>query len=412
MSTPRTIKRLIACFGSIQLVTVLSVLSYREKEEQELNINYENYLVITPLWAPQGQAEEFAAFIEKMAKSICSWEKISYIPLEQMKLIANKLKIFGLSRISCLVHELIGVKNPDEIYLSREWKFENQLLMNVYESAEKICYGDGIGIYFSESAFLPPVSVKSSNSYSNTILTLLKNKIKVLVPQRRFLVQKEFDVGYFALPSAFGEVPPMKIILIDRKFHIQIFKILRQKLESLIDLNYTHDLRTSIQNSPVSILLTSNFSEAAGRMSLEKEICAYREFLETQGIPEKSVLLIKPHPRDSKLKILQLKSALSDLYSNIFLLSEEILFYLPFEVLFMELFLSPELQKLQMPKIFTFSSACLTLEFLFNAQCIVGFGSDIVEKFFYQDHISSRIKHEADLLSTIQNVKHLNASLV
>lgn len=140
-------------------------------------------------------------------------------------------------------------------------------------------------------------------------------------------------------------------------------------------------------------------------------MCVQR-ILETQGIPEKSVLLIKPHPRDSKLKILQLKSALSDLYSNIFLLSEEILFYLPFEVLFMELFLSPELQKLQMPKIFTFSSACLTLEFLFNAQCIVGFGSDIVEKFFYQDHISSRIKHEADLLSTIQNVKHLNASLV
>jgi hypothetical protein len=412
MSTTKTIKRLVACFGSIQLITVLSVLSYREKEQQELNVNYENYLVITPLWAPQGQAEEFAAFIEKMAKSICSWEKISYIPLEQMKSIANKLKNFGLSRISRLVHELIGVKNPDEIYLSREWKFENQLLMNVYESAEKICYGDGIGIYFSESAFLPPISVKSSDSYLNNILTSLKNKIKVLVPQRRFLSQKEFDVGYFALPSAFGEVPPMKILLIDRKIHLQIFQILRQKLGSLIDLSCIHDLRTNIQDFPVSILLTSNFSEAAGRMSSENEIAAYRDFLETQGIPANSVLLIKPHPRDSKLKILQLKSALSDLYSNIFLLYEEVLFYLPFEVLFMELFLTPELQKIQIPKIFTFSSACLTLEFLFNTQCIVGFGSDIVETFFYQDHISSRIKHEAELLSTIREVKHLNASLV
>lgn len=411
MSTSKTIKRLVTCFGSIQLVTVLSVLSYREQSQQTLNLKYENYLVITPLFAPQGQDKEFAAFIEQMAKSICSWERIVYISLEQKNSIAKKLRWFGLSRISSLMHDILGVESVDEIYLSHEYNFEDQLLMNVYESAEKICYGNGIGIYNSQSAFPRPSSVKNSYSYLKDIYTSLKENLKLLVPQLRALTKKEFDIGYFSLPSALGEVPPMKTVLLDRAVYLQTFQGLR-RLGNLIDFSYINKLHTKIQNFPTSILLTSNFSEAAGRMSLENEIAAYREFLKTQGIPTNSILLIKPHPRDSKLKILNLKSALSDLYSDIVLLSEEFLFYLPFEVFFMEIFLNPELPKLQSPRIFTFSSACLTLELILNAQCVMGFGSDIVKRFFYEDHVSSRVKHEVDLLSTIQKIKHLNASLV
>jgi len=412
MSAQKTIKRLVVCFGSIQLVTVLSVLSYREKEQQELNLKYENYLLITPLFAPQGQNEEFVALIEKMAKSICLWERIVYMPLEQKRTFAKKLKQFGLARVSSLVHELIGSKNIDEIYLAHEYDFEDKLLMNVYESAEKICYGNGIGIYTAQSAFPSSSSLKNSSSYLNSIYTSLKNKIKLLLPQKNLLGPQEFDVGYFSLPSAFDQVPAMKTVILDRTVYLEIFQRLRRQLDNLIDINYINDLRTKIQNSSISILLASNFSEAAGRMSLENEIAAYREFLESQGIHEKTILLIKPHPRDSKLKILKLKSALSDLYSDIILLSEDFLFYLPFEIFFMEVFLSPELPKLQSPKIFTFSSACLTLELILNAQCIVGFGSNIVTKFFYQDHVVSRIEHEADLLSTIQEIRNLNVSLV
>lgn len=412
MSTPKTIKRLVTCFGSIQLVTVLSVLSYREKEQQELNINYENYLVITPLFAPEGQEQEFAAFIENMAKSICSWKRIVYIPLEQKNSISRQLKWLGLSGASKGVCELLGVKKIDELYLAHEYNFIDQLLMNVYESAEKICYGNGIGIYTSQSAFPRPSSRNSSFSYLNSLYTSLKEKLKALVPQMKSLSQKQFDIGYFSLPSAFGEVPPMKTVILDRSVYLEIFQKLRKTLGSLIDINYINNLRSNIQDAPISILLTSNFSEAAGRMTLENEIAAYREFLETQGIPNNSILLIKPHPRDSKLKILNLKSALSDLYADVILLCEEFLFYLPFELFFMDVFLNSDEPKLQTPKIFTFSSACLTLEFILNTRCVIGFGSEIINKFFYQDHAASRIKHEADLLSTLREIKPLNVALL
>ncbi len=36
--------------------------------------------------------------------------------------------------------------------------FNNQLMINAYREAAKICYGDSIGLYFSEAYFSPAVS--------------------------------------------------------------------------------------------------------------------------------------------------------------------------------------------------------------------------------------------------------------
>ncbi len=75
----------------------------------------------------------------------------------------------------------------------------------------------------------------------------------------------------------------------------------------------------------------------------------------------------------------------------------------------MEVFCNQELKldqrKFPSLRIFTLSSSCLTLEFVFGIQCILGFGSDIVEKFFDQNYVASRLKQEADLRSTIQEIR-------
>jgi len=61
--------------------------------------------------------------------------------------------------------------------LVRSYNFEDQLLMNIYGSAEKICYGDGIGIYFSGISTIAN-SLKSSYVYLKNIYKTLKEKIK------------------------------------------------------------------------------------------------------------------------------------------------------------------------------------------------------------------------------------------
>lgn len=48
----KLVKRIITCQGSIQLVTALSVLSYRD-EQRGLGYEYENYLVIYDLYSHQ-----------------------------------------------------------------------------------------------------------------------------------------------------------------------------------------------------------------------------------------------------------------------------------------------------------------------------------------------------------------------
>ena len=357
-------------------------------------------------------ADDFASFIEKMARLVYSWERIVYISPKQMGAIEKELYSSDLPEVYSFVHKLVGVEGADEIYLCRNWQFGNQLLINAYDSAEKICYGDSIGIYFSEPVNSPSNVTTGSQlkgyrglqSYLRSKIRFLRRQLKSRAVQETFLRELPFDIGYFSLPHVLGEDPPMDTIVLDRAVILGTF----QELRNVLSIDDVGDLRFRICNSPSVILLTSNFSEG-GRMSLKSEVVAYKKFLETQKIRKDSILLIKPHPRDKEAKALQLKSALSELYSDVVLITGETLFFLPFEILFMEIFLDLDLKELQSPKIFAFSSACLSLELLFNVQCVVGFGRDIVETFFHEEYVQSRIEHEETLLSAIQKIRRLNA---
>jgi hypothetical protein len=413
MSDMDICKRLVVCFGSIQLVTALSVLQYRE-QHQPATKQYKNYLVITPLAAPQGQDTEFADFIERMARSVLTWEKIIYISSQQKDAIEQKLGIVGRSGVFKLIYEQLGCDRVDEVYLAHNYGVDSRLLMNAYADAEHICYGNGIGIYTPKKAFPASNSQKKSGNLLQDKLSALQRKGQQLLSQGHLLSRaetylgiQEFDIGYFSLASAFGETPDMQeVVTLDRTVYAITFKQLGTTLAHLMDVSYIETLSKCIQQSPTSILLTSNFSESAGRMSQDHEIAAYKAFLETQGIPDNSILIIKPHPRDSKAKITALKAALGPLYADIFELSDPRFFYLPFEILFMALF--PNLEQLanQSLKIFGFSSACLTLEFLFDVRCTLGFGTEIVKQFFYPNHVDSRIEHESDLQLTAEDLRH------
>lgn len=123
MYTPTKLKRLVACQGSIQLITALSALTCREKEQQGTNVEYDNYLVIYDLRTPENQSNTFANFIKKMAEEVCTWRKIVYIQLEQMqalqaKLNLVKLNLSNIQQVFSLVHKLTGISSADEIYLT------------------------------------------------------------------------------------------------------------------------------------------------------------------------------------------------------------------------------------------------------------------------------------------------------
>ena len=132
-------------------------------------------------------------------------------------------------------------------------------------------------------------------------------------------------------------------------------------------------------------------------MSGENEIRAYKMFLQQLNLPKDSTLMVKPHPRDGEEKIQELGRVLRDLFSDVILLTDPNLFFIPFEIFLLQTFRGEAEKALRDLKIVTFSTACITLAALFNLRPMIGFGTELVSEFFYDDYVQGRIRHERDL---------------
>ena len=406
MTRPKKLTRIITCQGSIQLIAALASLSCREDEQKDLGYEYEDFLVIYDLYSPRvQQLEEFAGFIKKMALSVGNWKSILYVNPDQMTRFAELIEVSTTTAFTQL-HEFLGTSKADEIYLCRNWQFGHRFMMNAYQEAEKICYGDALGLYFSEAYFSP--TAKNGRRFDSLVRKKL-GEVKRFVRRTPKLVTTatsypllsalDFDIGYFLLPNILGEEPPMKTRLVKKELTERIFRDLAGALASdEIVEKYKY-----ISSVPTVVLMTSNFSEAK-RMSTEKEIIAYRKFLERMKFPRESTLMIKPHPRDGEQKIQQVSRAVEDLFTNVVVLTEPDLFYIPFEIFLMQVFKGKTDKAVRDLKIVTFSTACLSLQVLFKFEPIIGFGRDLVGKFFHPEYVEGRIKHENDLHVALQKL--------
>lgn len=412
------IKRVIACQGSIQLVTALAAL-VRHQEQHSPATEFENYLVIYDLYAPSGQIDQFASFVQQMAEAILPWKAIVYLSPEQLDAIGNQLRTTPPHKLFAQVRQLVGTDEATEIYLSRNWQFGNQLLINAYASAQKICYGDGIGLYFSENSpafFTPQVTTPSPKSLKQQIISFgswLREKLKL----KTVLYPLPFDVGYFALPHIMGESPPMPFFTLDKRYLLDLF----QKLQGLAEPQDIARIQAAISparlpggstspshpGKPVSILLTSNLSEAQ-RLSQSQELQAYRQFLIDQTIQANTVLIIKPHPRDSLSKIQALKHHLEDLFSEILILTEPHVFFLPFEILFLSAFLDDQLCLRNPVRVFAVSSACLSFKLLFGVPSVLGFGTKLTQELFDQTYVAGRLFHDRLLCDALDAIEPYN----
>ena len=223
---PKRLKRIITCQGSIQLVSALAAANFRARRHQ-MPLEYEDYLVVYELGhhIPPGQMDDFVNFIRRMAQPFGAWERIVYINEDQLHILERMKDHSGPSRIFILLYEIVGTENADEIYLGKNWQFANRLFMHAYKSAQKICYGDANGVYFSEQYFLPD-GAQSSNtprrryriwfSYLRGQLGRAKRKLEILAQMRTSFADMDFDMSYLLLPDAFGETPPGETIKLNR----------------------------------------------------------------------------------------------------------------------------------------------------------------------------------------------------
>ena len=391
----RSCSRVVCCQGTIQLATAIHALSFREKQNASASGTiFKNFLIVHDLFTTADQQIMFFDVIKKMAESVLAWEAIVYLDPATITRLDDIYSTKGEMQFSMEMEKFLKVGNADEVYASRNWQKGSTMLLNYFSESYKISYGDSIGLFFPESYFSDNdwrTRLRLSGFGQRTFA--LKDKLKVATqyPGRRPLLKyfetQRFDYGYFCFPSISGEGPNFKYETID----VSDLKGTFEEFVGQMSIDVPRELEGG---EPFCGLLTSNFSEAE-RMSLHDEIDAYVSFVNDHK-EKYNVLLIKPHPRDSKEKIQLLKTRFLDDFKTVIVLDDPVHFYIPFEF-FLIKFERGKPGMLQKSRFFTVSSSCLSFWFLFGISPYIGIGERLVRKYFRPDQVQNRLDHEDDL---------------
>jgi hypothetical protein len=394
------IKRIITCQGTAQLVSAVAAMACRHGQESLSKSSDENYLVIYGLYAPDNQLELFVQTIKLIANRLAAWRGQIYFDKQRLPVSKQKLQAFANARAFREIRNDIGAKRISEIYLVRTWQPENHFLANVYPRATRICFGDGLGLYFSRdysrrvfenSLPSPDLRRKPPQQKHRSIYQRLTSRLS-----HKRLRDRSLDFGYFLAPEALGETPPMAF----QQIPPATFLTLLTQAAGLLDPKHRDHILKLTTNHDVVVLLTSNFTEAA-RMTLDNELVAYAELLKKIRFGQSSILIIKPHPRDDRQKIITLAEQLRVLYADVVALLQPEFFFIPFESFLLATFFSLEDDQRPPIRIVATSTAAISLHRLFGITPDIGFGAELVKKYFCPAYVAGRLAHEADLRNAV-----------
>ena len=352
-------QRLVACQGSIQLVTAVAVLRQRDREAIGGDgAGCDEHLLITELLAPAEQEKAFVDALGTMAGALRRWKSVTYAQ--------NAAADAQFDDVA-------------EVYVVREWQRSNMALLRAFPKASKICFGDSIGIYLAPTYMAPNLGwLARLAAYMRT-----RGRAQKAAPA---------DCYYLTLPGAFDPVPSRNV----RQTDVALLREAFGDLRPLLPQPLLAELRRRLDRRRLVVLVGSNFSEQ-GVMSIDAEIAAYTEYLKQLRVDRESLLLLKPHPRDRMQKVLALETALGRSFPHIFTLTDPFAAYLPLETLLLEL----RAQSAAAPgvQLLTFSSACLAPKYVLDIQPHIGFGEELVNRHFGRPFVRPRVLHERQLLS-------------
>jgi len=214
-------------------------------------------------------------------------------------------------------------------------------------------------------------------------------------------VDHRIDELYLLLPGLFDQPSPPHRPL--RRDHmLGLFRELAAA--PTLDLDaVVGRLRAAIASSDRTLLLlTSNFSET-GRMPLSAETTGYVKMVRQSEPTHNTLVVIKPHPRDSERK-LQAVTASLEQQCRVVSLTGPPTAYLPFEVILSRLVDDERVTRSTLTGLCV-STACLALEYLYGVRCEVGFG-DRDAAGFGRPWRRQRAQHEHDLRQALDRIRN------
>ena len=306
------------------------------------------------------------------------------------------------------MHTDMGIQHCDELLLGQNLLFINNLLGRSYPTAEKACYGDGIGLNFTADYYSPgrenPGRLKLLERWFRHRLRALRGmptaEVAHSMKSKKHAVV--FDRHYLLLANQFDE-QLAKFEQLEEGDFKQLFALFADSLPQLAG-ETCEELEGALAGADQAIvLLTSNFSETK-RMTLEGEVACCLEMVERKRNKPNALLVIKPHPRDSQEKIATIEHEARKSFRTVVTLADPWTFFVPFESVFARYFESnPRVKK--MTSVVCSSSACVSLELLYGQPCELGFGARNVRRHFSEKWRELRVRHEVDLNRVVQRIR-------
>lgn len=270
-------ERLFLCNGPMQVLNILTLI-----EDQGNKNNYNDYLFIYGTFVGKDSSHPIYKAIEELSK-FHNWFKVIY-SYDDSKFKYDKKELF----------DLLKCENFHEIYVVRNRGSINKFIINSYESAEIIVYGDSLGTFDS--------LVNDGVEYYPRI-----DEVRSIVPI--FMTNK---FNYL--------IENLNIKKIDKKFFVSIVNKIVEK--GSWDKNSL--------TGEYTVYLTSYYSKL-GWCTLQEEIELYTSHVK-DSICLNDKILIKPHPRDTENIARALKNKLTEEGYIVDVLESSILTSYPFEL--------------------------------------------------------------------------------
>ncbi len=399
-------RRLVAVQGSAQLTTALAAM--RSADRTLKGVEVENHLIVHDLCAPsEQQAESFADCLFDLGRQAAKWKSVCYMTQADLDRLDDVLVTNQLPAATDALRQKLGFHSCDQLLLGQNVLFINKLLQQAYPSAQRACYGDGIGLNFTSDYYNPRQKVGGLRSVERWLrkkIKVLRGRNKLLSRNRPHLKENVVDFqSYFLLVANGFDQRLNAFQQLNADDFRELFDIFADSLP-----RYAHETCEQLESAlaiadQVVILLTSNFSET-NRMSLPSELKCCIDQVCGQRDSENALLIIKPHPRDSKEKIAALQTEAYKHFRSVVTLDDPWTFFVPFESIFAR-FIASNPRFARSTRVVCSSSVCVSLELLYRQHCELGFGTENVQKHFAVAWQKLRLRHEEDLIRLIAKIR-------
>lgn len=414
MPPDRPASRIVAVQGTAQLTSAMAAM---RAADRRASTRVANHLLIHNLSCPEDQSLEFAACIERLARLGADWKSVRYVASGELRAL-QAVSAGDFSKATAALRDLIGFASADSLFLGQNLLFFNHLLHRAYPGASRSCYGDGIGLNFSTDYYRAPVDDPGIKGLGRRLERTIRRQIRAWRGRESSRHQPStgkpvshavpFDRHYLLLANLFDEHLD-EFVQLDAADFRDLFAAYVPEVQRAAQQGRDRLAEALGRATSVVVLLTSNFSET-GRMTLAGEVeCCLESVLNAGGEGPGSLLVIKPHPRDGHEKITRLSMHATRHFAEVVTLDDRWTFHLPFESVFVRYF--PTGSRIRAAtRVVCTSSAALSLEHLYGQECHLGFGPRAVRRCFAHNWKALRLRHEADLMAAIRQIRQDSVS--